>query len=159
MLNTMFSNDIRQTLEHFRRSVDQLFDNFYGGATQSGVTQGETKWTFTPVIETAWDDNYLHLRAVLPGVTEKDVNVTFQNNQLLIEGERKTPAGFEKNAFTQLAYGKFRGAVNLPNGLDVDRLTCRLHDGVLDIDVPIAEASKPRQIQIQTGEARRAISA
>jgi len=160
MLSTFLTNDVRQTLDQFRRSVDQMFDNFYGQAMPApSSTSGERSWTFSPVIESGWNDNYLNLRVVLPGVSEKDVNVTVQNNQLIIEGERKSPAGFEKNAYTQLAYGQFRAALTLPSGLDVDHVNCRLHDGILDLQVPILEASKPKQIQIQTGAERKAIHA
>ncbi len=160
MLSTLFTNDVRQTLDQFRRSVDQMFENFYG-QTQPAASNasGERSWTFSPVLESGWNDHYLNLRAILPGVTENDVKVTVQNNQLVIEGERKLPAGFEKNAVTQLAYGKFYTAVTLPAGLDVEHVNCRLHNGVLDIQVPILEASKPKQIQIQTGEERKAIHA
>jgi len=160
MLSTMFTNDVRQTLDQFRRSVDQMFDNFYGQALPSGSnSSGERTWTFSPVLETGWNDHFLNLRAILPGVAEKDVRVTVQNNQLIIEGERKAPEGFDKNAFTQLAYGKFYSAITLPSGLDVDHVNCRLYNGILEIQVPITEASKPKQIQIQTGEERKAIRA
>jgi HSP20 family protein len=156
----MFTNDVRQTLDQFRRSVDQMFDNFYGQALPSGSNAtGERTWTFSPVVESGWNDHFLNLRAILPGVTEKDVHVTVQNNQLVIEGERKAPEGFDKNAFTQLAYGKFYSALTLPTGLDVDHVSCRLYNGILEIQVPITEASKPKQIQIQTGEQRKAIHA
>jgi HSP20 family protein len=158
MLSTVFANDVRQTLDQFRRSVDQMFDNFYGSQPAASAT-GERTWTFSPVLESGWNDRYLNLRAILPGVTEKDLRVSVQNNQLVIEGERKAPEGFEKNAFTQLAYGKFYTALTLPSGLDVDHVNCRLHNGVLDIQVPISEASKPKQIQIQTGGEQKAISA
>jgi HSP20 family protein len=77
----------------------------------------------------------------------------------VIEGERRAPEGFEKNAITQLAYGKFHTALTLPTGLDVDHVNCRLNNGILEIQMPIMEASKPKQIQIQTGEERRAIRA
>src|ERR1041384_1825851 len=99
MWSTVFSNDIRQTLDHFRRSVDQLFDNVYGYPTERGdVTSSEkTQWTFAPVLETGWDDSALHLRAILPGVRQEDVSVSLQGNQLVITGERKIPAGFQKN--------------------------------------------------------------
>jgi HSP20 family protein len=161
MLSTLFTNDVRQTLDQFRRSVDQMFDNFYGYQTQPAGTAatGERTWTFSPVLESAWNENFLNLRAVLPGVGEKDVRVSVQNNQLVIEGERKFPEGWEKNAYTQLAYGKFHTALTLPAGLDVEHVNCRLWNGVLDIRIPIAEASKPRQIQIQTGEHHKSISA
>ena len=161
MLNTLFTNDVRQTLDQFRRSVDQMFDNFYGYQTQptASAASGERTWNFAPVVESGWNDNFLTLRAILPGVSEKDVHVSVQNGQLVIEGERKAPDGFEKNAYTQMAYGKFYAALTLPSGLDLDHVNCRLHNGVLDIQVPIAEASKPKQIQIQTGGGQKALSA
>ena len=160
MLSTLFTNDVRQTLDQFRRSVDQMFDNFYGQTqpAASGAT-GEGGWTFAPVVESGWTDNHLNLRVILPGVSEKDVRVTVQNNQLVIEGERKTPEGFEKNAWTQLAYGKFHAALTLPTGLDVDHVQCQLRNGILDIQMPVLEASKPKQIQIRVGEERKAINA
>ncbi|HTS50462.1 MAG TPA: Hsp20/alpha crystallin family protein [Bryobacteraceae bacterium] len=161
MLNTLFATDVRQTLDQFRRSVDQMFENFYSYPAQPNVssTPAERTWTFSPVLESGWTENFLNLRAILPAVNESDVRVSVQNNQLVLEGERKAPEWFEKNAYTQLAYGKFHTAVTLPAGLDVEHVNCRLHSGVLDIQIPIAEASKPRQIQIQTGESRKAIGA
>lgn len=122
------------------------------------ASTGERTYTFTPALESAWNDQTLNLRAILPGVSEKDVNVSVQNNQLVIEGERKLPEGFDKKGWTQLAYGKFHTSVALPNGLDMEHVTCRLHNGVLEIQVPISEASKPKQIPVQTGEGRKAIS-
>jgi HSP20 family protein len=137
-----------------------MFDNFYGYQTQAPVTPAgsERTWTFSPVVESGWTENHLKLRAILPGVSEKDVRVTVQNNQIVIEGERKMPEGFDRNAFTQLAYGKFYTACTLPSGLDLDHVNCRLYNGVLEIEVPILEASKPKQIQIQSGAGHKAIA-
>jgi HSP20 family protein len=160
MLSTLFTNDVRQTLDQFRRSVDQMFDNFYGTAPASGAPANrEPGWMFSPVLESGWNENHLNLRAILPGVWEKDIQVTVQNNQLIIEGERRAPEGFEKNAFTQLAYGKFYTAVTLPSGLDTDHVNCHLSNGILDIQIPIMEASKPKQIRIQVGEGQKALNA
>jgi HSP20 family protein len=161
MLPSTFATDIRQTLEQFRRAFDQMFEGFYGYSTPRVSTTGaETReWVFSPVLESAWTDSHLHLRAVLPGVSQNDVKVSVQNNQLVIEGERKLPEGFDRNSVTQLPYGKFYTAVTLPGNLDQDKISCRLHDGVLDIRIPITEAAKPRQIQIETGETRKSIEA
>jgi HSP20 family protein len=157
----MFSNDIRQTLDHFRRSVDQLFDNFYGyPADRSIGTTAETgNWAFSPVLETGWTDASLHLRAIIPGVNQSDVNVNLTGNQLVITGERKLPEGLQKNSFTQLAYGKFTTSVTLPVGLDIEKIKCRFLDGVLDIEIPVAEAMKPKQIPIQAEPQQKAIGA
>src|SRR5690242_8540443 len=161
MLNTLFTNDVRQTLDQFRRSVDQMFENFYGyqSPAAGAPTTGERAWTFSPVVESGWTETHLNLRAILPGVAEKDVKVAVQNNQLVIEGERKAPDGFDKSAYTQLAYGKFYTALTLPAGLDLEHVSCNLQNGILDLQVPIAEASKPKQIQISTGTTQKAIGA
>jgi HSP20 family protein len=159
MFNTLFANDVRQTLDQFRRSVDEMFDNFYG-QTQLATSNAnaERNWTFHPVVESGWNENALNLRAILPGVSEMDVRVSVHHQQLVIEGERTAPQGFDKDAFTQLAYGKFYAAWVLPAGLDVDHIHCQLRHGILDIRVPILETSKPKQIQIQTGEDQKSIA-
>jgi HSP20 family protein len=160
MLSTVFTNDIRQTLDQFRRSVDHLFDNFYGYPTErsAAAPSERQEWSFSPALETAWDESALRLRAILPGVRQGDVNVALQANQLVISGERKEPEGFGKNGFTQLAYGKFTTTVALPNGLEPEKIRCQLHDGVLDIWIPVAESMKPRQIPIQVAPEQKSIA-
>jgi HSP20 family protein len=161
MLNTAFTTDVRRTLDQFRRSVDQLFDNFYGYPSDRGpANQSEaTQWTFSPMIESGWDDNALHLRTIVPGVRQGDLNVSLEGNQLVISGERKAPETFKKNAFTQLSYGKFWTSVALPNGLDAEKVNCELHDGVLDIYIPIAETMKPKQIPVHGAGQQKSIGA
>src|SRR4051794_16584452 len=96
MLNTVFTNDIRQTLDQFRRSVDHLFDDFYGYPAERSANRASegAEWSFSPVLESGWDEHTLRLRAILPGVRQEDVNVAMQGNQLVISGERKAPEGF-----------------------------------------------------------------
>lgn len=158
MMSSVVAGDVRQTLDQFRRSVDQMFENFYGLPSETGRSAAMgtgSEWRFTPVVESAWTDNSLNLRVIVPGVTQNDVKVSVQNNQLIVEGERKPPEAFRKNAYTQLAYGKFYTAVTLPQGLDLNKLNCHLHDGILECQIPVAEQMKPRQIQIQSGEPQR----
>jgi HSP20 family protein len=163
--SNIFTGDVRQTLDHFRRSVDQLFENFYGYPLETGrpsAIGAGSQWAFSPVLETSWSDSMLRMRAILPGVSQNDLKVSVRNNQFILEGERKSPEGFDKNGFTQISYGKFYSAVSLPAGLDLDKLNARLHDGILDIQIPVAEQMKPRQVQISTGEPqqqRKGISA
>jgi HSP20 family protein len=162
MFDTMISRDVRQTLDHFRRTVDQLFDSFYGsGSRFAGTNSGQTgsEYAFTPAIESGWNENELILRAIVPGVTQDSLKVTAQSNQLILEGERKAPEGWTAGAYPQMAYGKFYVSVPLPANLNVDQVKCQLHDGVLDIHVPVAETMKPRQIPIESTGSQKAISA
>jgi HSP20 family protein len=149
MFPSLLNNDIRQIFEQFRRSFDQMFEN----PRSSQVTAGDgNDWVFTPAVETGWTDDYLSLRVILPGVTRDEVKVSVQGNQLVIEGERKPPEEFGKEgyAFTVIPYGKFRRVIDLPNGLDLEKLSADLHDGVLDIRIPVAAAMKPREIPVST---------
>jgi HSP20 family protein len=160
MFDTMFSRDIQQTLDHFRRMMDQAFSDSYVPSGSRNSTGESQEWTFTPAVETGWSDDFLNLRVVLPGVAENDVNVQLQGNQLVIEGERKQPENFARNGgSTRLPYGKFYRSLDLPNGLDPNRIQCRLHDGVLDVQLPIAETMKPRRIPIQATESHKTIAA
>jgi len=149
MFDTMISRDIRQTLDAFRQSVDRLFSD---GIAGSMPAIAGSDYAFTPVIESSFNENELMLRAILPGVTENDVQVTIQNGRLVIEGERKAPEGWADKAWTRLAYGKFYAEIPVPTGLDLEKITCRLHDGILDIQVPVTEHMKPRQIPIESGD-------
>jgi len=156
LLTPDFVTDVRQTLESFRRSIDQFFDSFYGAARRGSTDE----WVFSPALESGWTDDHLNLRVILPGVSEKDLKVSVQGNTLVVEGERKPPKDFGKEGYvyTQIPYGRFERVIDLPNGLDLEKLTAVLHDGVLDIQIPLTTAMKPRQIPIRTEE-RKAIAA
>jgi HSP20 family protein len=152
MFITMFADEACKTLDPLFRSMDR----FFNGSSASD----ESEWTFTPAFETGWTDDKLNLRVVLPGVSEKDVKATVQGNQLLIEGERKAPENFSANGgYSYLTYGKFFGAFHLPNHLDLNKMSCRLHNGVLDIEIPIDAEMKPRVIPVAGAESPRALAA
>jgi HSP20 family protein len=148
----MFPRNFFDDIPDFRRAFERVFENMYNpnvGGRQG--TSGET--TFAPPVEIWWTDDYLNLRVVVPGVKDSDIKVSAQGNQLVIQGERKLPEELkEGNVYRQLPYGRFERVLDLPNGLDLDKLQAQLHEGVLDIRIPVAQAMKPKQIQIQTGE-------
>ncbi len=155
MFNTTRFDDVQQTLDQFRQSVDQLFGKLYSSPNRNSE---DREFSFSPAIETGWDNDALHLRVIVPGVNEKDLKVTVENGQLVIEGERKAPE-HNRDGFRQMAYGKFYSAVTLPGGVDLEKVSCELHDGVLDVTVPVAEHVKPRQIPIQSGTQQKSIAA
>src|SRR5881275_3317363 len=105
MFDTTFARDVQQTLDHFRRSVDQLFGSTFTGSayspgSNSNAAQTDTERVFSPVVETGWNENEMVIRAVLPGVTEKDLHVNLRGNQLVIEGQRQIPENWSKGAYT-----------------------------------------------------------
>ncbi len=106
-------------------------------------------------------DEHLNLRFIFPAVEEKDLQLTVEGNQLIVRGERKEPKEFSKEGrgYTRLTYGKFERVVDLPRGLNLDKLEARLHEGVLDVRIPVTEAVKPRKIAITAGPEAKKIAA
>jgi HSP20 family protein len=141
----MFSQNAWDDFSNLRRSLDQIFTNVNDHRQNNGET------SFIPAVETGWTDDFVNLSVVVPGVKESDLKLSQQGNQLVIQGERKAPEDFgnEGAFYNQLAYGRFERTIALPNGLDMDKLQARLHDGLLDIRIPVAAAVKPKQIQIR----------
>jgi HSP20 family protein len=141
----------RMLFDDFRRSFDRLLEGF--GSSRAICSEVPFAWTFAPAVETGWTEDHFNLRLIVPGVTENDLKVTVQGNQLYVQGERKEPKELSKSddSFRELTYGKFESMINLPGGLELEKLEAHLHDGVLDIRIPVAAAMKPREIPISAG--------
>lgn len=148
-----------EEMEQIRRSMDRFFEESFGSRWGAFPSPAET--AFTPAVETGWTDEYLNLRFIVPGVTEKDFTVSIQGNQLQLRGERKPPENFGRAdaVWHAIPYGKFERVVDLPNGLNLDQIEARLHDGVLDIRIPLAAEVRPRRIPIQAGEEHKQLAA
>ena len=156
MLDRMLTNEIEQTLDSFRN----LFSEHTGTERRVTNSVDTTESYFVPPMETGWTNEDLNLRVILPAVSQQDVDVTAQGNQIVIRGERKAPeyAG-ESGFYTALPYGRFERVINLPNGLELDKLQAHLQSGVLDIWIPRNAAMKPRKIQIGVAEQQERLTA
>ena len=91
----------------------------------------------------------LHITFDLPGFTADQVDLTVERNQLTLTAERRweTQEG-EEWLVAERPSGTFRRQVLLGENLDADRLEASFHDGVLEVVVPVAEAAKPRKIEL-----------
>ncbi len=100
------------------------------------------------IIETAGKD--VVVRAELPDMKREDINVTFENNVLSIEGERKFERTNEGDTYHRVerGYGSFRRSFSLPASVDAARVAADYKDGVLTVTLPRREESRPRQILV-----------
>ena len=89
----------------------------------------------------------LVLVAEVPGLTEKDLDITLEKDVLTLSGERKwnAPEGFQPPAPT-----RFSRSFSLPERVNVDGLNAELKDGVLTIRLPRVPEAQPRKVQIKT---------
>ena len=129
-----------EELSSWHRDIDELFGRFFDRPENS-----VRSWV--PRVETYRKDNEYIVRADLPGVDPKDVNVQAEGNVLTITGERKNE---EKGPeYQETFYGKFERQLALPQGVEADKIAARYEHGVLEIRVPLPAQLAGRKIPIQ----------
>ena len=127
-------------IERLNRMFDHLFTGEPAGAT-----------TWAPVVDVfEKSDQALVIKAEVPEVKREDIKVTFENNVLTIEGERKLDESVAREQYHRLerTHGTFRRSFTLPASVDVAQAKADYADGVLSVTLPRREETKPRQIAI-----------
>jgi len=133
-----------------RRRMNGVFDEILGRSS-SDLWNGAND-IFAPQIELSENGNEVRINAELPGLDEKDVEVTLSGDLLTIKGEKKHEHEEEKGDYyrTERSYGYFQRSVQLPRGVDADKASAKFKKGVLKVSIPKrAEAqSNRRRIEV-----------
>jgi HSP20 family protein len=136
-------------MNHLRRRMDRLFEEMDGaGANGGGV---ERLWSGRfPHIAVQDDGATLTLRADVPGLAEKDVELTVHQDVLTLRGERKEDAPEGRYVHRQERTPvKFSRSFALPCKVDPDQSTASIKNGVLTVTLAKAAEAKPRQIAVK----------
>lgn len=139
------------------REFDRFLDRF------DRVFAGRDWWPwpvtaegFVPALEAYMEGDQFHVRAELPGMDPKEIELSVDDNRLTIRGERKTSEEKKEKGFylREIAHGRFERTVGLPAGADTEKINARYDKGVLHITVPVKEAlaSKKVPIEVTAGE-------
>lgn len=124
----------------------------------------ETNWTRSPLAPRA--DNYwmpalevfekngeFRVNAELPGLKKEDVTLEATPEGLTLKGERKEEKTEEREGYyrSERAYGEFCRFVPVPEGADIEKMTARFKDGILEVAVPVPKSVKPvaRRVDIK----------
>ena len=110
--------------------------------------QANRPWT--PSVDIYETENELVLKADLPDVDLKDIDVRVENQTLTIAGERKFEQQESGKGFHRIErnYGRFVRSFAVPNSFDVNNIGADYKNGVLSVTLPKTEAAKPRQIKV-----------
>ena len=132
-----------------RDRVNRLFEQAFGDAlAREGEEVSAAGWT--PPVDIAETADSLVLYAELPGLTKDQVEITLEDNTMTVRGERTLEEsdgeGFHR---VERAYGAFQRSFRLPANVRPDGVQAHFQDGVLRIDIPKVEESKPRKIEIR----------
>jgi HSP20 family protein len=111
--------------------------------------------TWAPAVDIYETPNELVVKADLPDVNEKDIDVRVENNLLTIHGERKFEKSVTEENFLRVerAYGSFSRSFSLPNTLNAEAIAAEYKNGVLTITLPKREETKPRQVKVNVTSA------
>jgi HSP20 family protein len=115
------------------------------------LSEPQTNRPWAPAVDIYETENELVLKADLPDVDLKDIDVRVENQTLTISGERT----FEKSDSTkgyhriERNYGSFVRSFSLPNTFDTEHIAADFKNGVLSVTLPKKEAAKPRQVKVE----------
>lgn len=128
-----------------QNEINRLFENFGSRPAMAG---GERTWLPTVDVHETKDDIVLSFD--IPGVSEKDVQLTITGDLLTLKGERRFDRESNENTYHRVErlYGKFERSVQLPMTVQTDKVKATYRDGVLEVKLAKADEVKPRQIKI-----------
>jgi len=137
-------------LNSLQEQVNRLFEDSFA-RTRSGQAK-LASWA--PAVDIYETENELVVKADLPDVQEKDIDVRVENNTLTIRGERKFSNEVHEDNYLRIerAYGTFTRSFSLPNTVDTEAIKAEYRNGVLSVRMPKREESKPKQIKISVSE-------
>jgi HSP20 family protein len=129
-------------------SLQRDLDRMLGGLSSSRDNGfGETG---LPLVDVSETEHAYKLRALVPGMSKDDINVSFHENVLTISGEKKA-AELPENARvirSERTAGQFQRTLRLRKPVDVGKTMAHLENGVLELTLPLQEAAKPKQIEV-----------
>ncbi len=136
--------------------MDRLFDNFFGrgwmrpwrmGFPRAAEAGLEIK---VPTVDVVDRDNEIVVRAELPGVEKKDLDVTLSDDAVTIKGSTRTDVKEEKGDYyrREISEGTFSRTVALPATINTETARASFKDGLLELTLPKVERAKKRSIKV-----------
>ncbi len=138
----------RRELFGLHNNINRMFDNFISPTVRSD--EALSVWGWNPVVDIYENEENIIITAELPGVDKKDMTVDVKGRVLTFKGERSTDNEVKEDNYyrQERCYGKFERCFTLPVEIDPEKIKADYKDGVLKIDIPKAEESKPKQVSI-----------
>jgi HSP20 family protein len=141
--------------ETLRREIDRLFEDFDGGFRRGLGSRSlfdvapfwrtEFAWPATPAVDLVETDKRYEITAELPGLDEKNIDVKFADGILTIKGEKQEDKEEKEKDYYlhERSFGSFHRALQVPAGVDSDKIEATFRKGVLTVTLPkTAEAQK-----------------
>jgi HSP20 family protein len=138
----------RQLQNSLNRLLDETFGPF-APRTAAGEEPGAFT-TWTPLCDIYETDKNIVIKMEIPEVKKENISVTFDNNVLTVNGERKPEEGLGHNYHrSERSYGHFLRSFTLPPFVDTKNITAESNEGLLLVTLPKVEEAKAKQIEVK----------
>jgi HSP20 family protein len=139
--------DLLTTQREFDRLFKEAFTPLFG--------EGELSTrTWAPPVDIYETENDIVVKAELPGIEPKDVDVKVEDNTLYLKGERKFEKETKEDNYHRVerSYGAFARSFSLPNSINTEKVKAEYKDGLLTLTLPKREEAKPKTIKIDVSK-------
>jgi HSP20 family protein len=147
----------RKNLNDFRTLQSRLLEPFFGRFAFADDTLQSGTWA--PPVDVAEEQDRIVVKVEVPGMEEKDLQLSFEDGVLTVSGERQFERKDDRNYHRiERTYGSFTRTFSLPRTVDANSIAANYRDGILEIEIPKLEEAKPKQIQINVGTSAKTIN-
>ena len=117
--------------------------------------EGFSVAAWAPAVDIYETDKEIVMKAALPGMQEKDIEIKIEDSTLIVSGERRMEEEVKEENYHRIerSYGSFHRSFSLPQTVDRDKIKAGYKNGVLTVTLAKREEVKPKQIRIDVGQA------
>lgn len=135
-------------VSRLRREMDRFWEDFFGPGPLS--QRGVEEWI--PAVDVAETPEKVTVKAEVPGIEPKNLDISLVGDLLTIKGEKKSERQETKENYhlVERSHGSFSRALRLPTAVDANKIEAQYEKGVLTITCPKKEVVKPKAITIKT---------
>ena len=137
----------RMLTTQIKGSMNRIFRESFG---PEGSDEALTTSNFAPPVDVYEDEHNISLKIEVPGIDEKDISVSIENNTLTVRGERRFEKDEKEENFQRVErlYGSFTRSFTLPNTVDPEQVSAHYEKGVLKIRLAKKAEAKPKLIKV-----------
>ena len=132
------------------RDINRLFDDMFRGFSMPSLPSigRSLGW---PRVELSENDKEIRVTAEFPGMEEKDIEISLDDHQLVIRGEKKSETERKDKGYfvSERKFGAFHRSIPLPVGVDTDKIEAKFKKGVLTVTLPKTAESQKKIKKIQ----------
>ncbi|AZL15494.1 Hsp20/alpha crystallin family protein [Rickettsiales endosymbiont of Stachyamoeba lipophora] len=148
-----FRDKTSDLLTSLRREVDRTMQDWFGHTDFE-----PNSIRFMPHMDVTEDDKHILVKAELPGISQKDIDLSINHNFLTIKGSKKEEHEEKEASYhiKECRYGNFMRSIALPMEVDMDHISADFQDGILQVVIPkTASKESSKKIEIQNKESKK----